>query len=153
MFVLISYPLKQSQKRNGIKWTAKKEKIMSDFCDKHPAIQIITLLGEINNILEPPTGTGRSHSIQAVLKLIAKLHLAFNSNINGRHGWNMYTYPVLDMLLVAAKTWISSHAVKIFNETHVLSAVVKFHLLINTLLGEIKDVLEPPTRRSILSRK
>ena len=46
-----------TENKQGITVTAEKKKITCDFCDKHPVIQIITLLGEIKyvGLLEPPT--------------------------------------------------------------------------------------------------
>ena len=63
------------EREQGIEGTAKKVKILCAFCDKHPAIQIITLLGEIKYFLEPSTQC--SNSILAAVKLIATSHLAF----------------------------------------------------------------------------
>ena len=55
VFVLISYPQNICRKETEWMGLPKKKKNTCDFCDKHPVIQIITLLGEIKYVLEPPT--------------------------------------------------------------------------------------------------
>ena len=91
-----------SNQNNHRKETELKEKITCDFCDKLQAIQIITLLGEIQYlVMEPPTQS--SHSISVIVQLIATLgYIAILIQMN--YSWNMHTFcPALDMLLCGGR--------------------------------------------------